>query len=62
MGGLDSGGWLAVGRSGADVSVDDGRTWAPAGGYGYDASSVSPDGRVGFATGARGPIARVTSR
>ena len=62
MRGLGPAGWLAVGPSGADVSIDDGRTWSPAGGEGYDALSVSPDGRVGFATGARGRIARVTVR
>ena len=62
MRGLGPAGWLAVGPSGADVSIDDGRTWTPAGGDGYDALSVSPDGQVGFATGARGRIARVTLR
>ncbi|AMY12105.1 Ycf48-like protein [Luteitalea pratensis] len=62
MRGLGPAGWLAVGPSGADVSIDDGRTWSPAGGDGYDALSVSPDGQAGFATGARGRIARVTVR
>ena len=51
-----------MGPSGADVSTTDGRAWAPAGGDGYDALSVSPDGRVGIATGARGKIARVSLR
>jgi hypothetical protein len=60
MRGLGPAAWLAVGPSGADASVDDGLSWTPAGGDGYDALSVSPDGRVGFATGARGRIARVT--
>jgi photosystem II stability/assembly factor-like uncharacterized protein len=62
MRGLAPAGWLAVGPSGADVSIDDGRTWTPAGGEGYDALSASPDGQVGFATGARGRIALVTVR
>ncbi|BCS32035.1 oxidoreductase [Luteitalea sp. TBR-22] len=53
--------WLAIGPSGADVSLDDGATWAPAGGDGYDAFSLAPDGSVGFATGAAGRIARVTA-
>jgi len=60
MRGLGPAGWLAVGPSGADVSMDDGRTWSPAGGDGYDALSISPDGHAAFATGARGRIARVT--
>ena len=51
---------LAVGPSGADWSSDGGRTWQPAGGDGYDAFSAAPSGRVGWATGAGGRIARVT--
>lgn len=62
MRGLGPAGWIAVGPSGADVSVDDGRTWSPAGGDGYDALSVSPDGQLGFATGSRGRMAKVTVR
>ena len=33
---------LAVGPGGADWSADQGRTWRPAGGEGYDAVSVAP--------------------
>jgi photosystem II stability/assembly factor-like uncharacterized protein len=62
MRGLGPAGWIAVGPSGADVSIDNGRTWAPAGGDGYDAVSVSPDGRVGIAAGSGGRIARLTVR
>lgn len=54
------GGWLAVGPSGADWSSDDGRTWQPAGGDGYDALSLAPDGQTGWATGAGGRVARLT--
>ncbi len=54
------GGWLAVGPSGSDFSSDDGRTWTPAGGEGYDALSFVPRGTTGWAAGARGRIARVT--
>lgn len=54
------GGWLAVGPSGADWSSDDGRTWRPAGGDGYDALSLAPDGQTGWAAGAGGRVARVT--
>jgi len=62
MRGLGPAGWIAVGPSGSDVSRDDGRSWAPAGGDGYDALSVSPDGRAGIATGARGRIARLSAQ
>lgn len=53
-------GWLAVGPAGSDWSADDGRTWTPAGGDGYDALSIAPGGAVGWATGAGGRIAAVT--
>jgi photosystem II stability/assembly factor-like uncharacterized protein len=51
---------LAIGPSGSDWSDDDGRSWRPAGGEGYDAFSVAPGGAVGWATGSGGRIARVT--
>lgn len=54
--------WLAVGPTGSDVSLDDGDTWAPAGGDGYDAVSVAPDGRVAYASGAGGRLARLAVR
>jgi photosystem II stability/assembly factor-like uncharacterized protein len=53
---------LAVGPTGADWSDDDGRTWRPAGGAGYDAISIAPSGDVGWASGANGRVARVTFR
>lgn len=54
--------WLAVGPSGADVSTDDGRTWTPAGGPGYDTFSFAPGRAVGWAAGSRGRIGRLTCR
>ena len=51
--------WIAVGPRGADVSHDDGRTWTPLPGAGFDAFSFSPRGRVGWGAGARGSIARL---
>ena len=54
------GSWLAVGPSGSDLSHDDGHTWTPAGGAGYDALSLAPREATGWATGAGGRIARVT--
>lgn len=51
--------WLAVGPRGADVSHDDGRTWTPLAGAGFDTFSFSPRGRVGWGAGARGSIGRL---
>lgn len=51
--------WLAVGPSGSDLSLDDGASWAPAGGEGYDAISVAPGRAVAFAAGSGGRIGRV---
>jgi photosystem II stability/assembly factor-like uncharacterized protein len=53
--------WLAVGPSGADLSTDDGRSWTPIEGPGFDAFSFAPDGHVGWGTGSRGRIARLDS-
>lgn len=55
-----AGHWLAVGPAGSDWSTDDGRSWTPAGGDGYDAVSLAPGGAIGWATGAGGRIASVT--
>ncbi|MFN0106468.1 MAG: WD40/YVTN/BNR-like repeat-containing protein [Bryobacteraceae bacterium] len=54
-----SGGWLAVGPSGSDISHDDGRTWAPVAGPGYHAFSPAPGGRVGWGVGESGRIGRL---
>lgn len=53
--------WLAVGPGGSDRSTDDGHTWTPAGGDGYDAAGVVPGRPAGWASGAGGRIAVVTS-
>lgn len=53
---------VAVGPSGADISHDDGRTWVPIEGPGYHAFSVPASGRVGFAAGGRGALARLAIR
>ena len=55
-----AGHWLAVGPAGSDWSTDDGGTWTPAGGDGYDAVSLAPGGAFGWATGAGGRIAAVS--
>jgi hypothetical protein len=50
---------LAVGPSGADYSVDDGRSWRSVEGKGFDAFSFAPSGRVGWGVGDNGRIARL---
>lgn len=52
--------WIVVGPSGADMSVDDGRTWAPIEGGGYHAFAVAPASRVGWGVGERGAIGRLS--
>jgi photosystem II stability/assembly factor-like uncharacterized protein len=57
--------WLvAVGPSGADYSSDDGRTWVPISGSGYDTLSMVPGLRssssVGFAAGLGGRIGKLS--
>lgn len=49
---------LAVGPSGADRSDDDGRTWRPVPGHGFDALAIEPDAPAGWAAGAGGKIGR----
>ena len=51
--------WIAVGPTGADWTGDDGRTWAPIQGDGYDAFSVAPRGHAGWGAGAGGRIGKL---
>jgi photosystem II stability/assembly factor-like uncharacterized protein len=51
--------WLAVGPLGADLSTDDGRTWTPLAGQGYDTFSFAPGQTFGWASGARGRIGKL---
>ena len=44
---------------GADITHDDGRTWTPVRGAGFDAFSFAPSGKVGWGAGARGSIGRL---
>jgi photosystem II stability/assembly factor-like uncharacterized protein len=50
---------VAVGPSGADYSTDDGRTWRPIDGPGFDTMSFVRDKAVGWGAGARGKIGRL---
>jgi len=50
---------VAVGPSGADVSLDDGQTWTPIAGRGFDTFSFVPHKAVGWAAGANGGIGKL---
>lgn len=50
---------VAVGPSGADYSTDDGRTWTPLDGPGFDTLSFARSTLKGFAAGARGSLGRL---
>jgi photosystem II stability/assembly factor-like uncharacterized protein len=56
--------WLAVGPQGADLSIDDGRTWTPIAMTepvpGFDALSFAPGQSIGWASGAKGALARLS--
>jgi photosystem II stability/assembly factor-like uncharacterized protein len=53
------GSWLAVGPQGADLSHDDGRTWTPLPGGGFDTFSFAPQRQVGWGAGQKGSIGRL---
>ena len=54
-----AGSWLAVGPAGADVTIDDGKTWTAVSGDGYDAFSFAPKGKRGWGVGEAGRIGRL---
>jgi hypothetical protein len=51
---------IAVGPSGSDFSIDDGRTWTKLSGSGFDTLSFVPGKSIAWAAGARGSIGRLT--
>ena len=51
---------VAIGPSGADYSLDDGQTWSPIEGRGFDTFSFVPQKQVGWAAGANGGLAKLT--
>ena len=51
---------VAVGPSGADYSLDDGQTWSPIEGRGFDTFSFVPHAQIGWAAGANGGLAKLT--
>jgi photosystem II stability/assembly factor-like uncharacterized protein len=54
--------FIAVGPSGMDLSLDDGRTWTAGGTDGFDTIGVAPNGAAAYASGSRGRIARLVWR
>ena len=50
---------MAVGPSGTDYSHDDGATWRPLEGTGFDTLSFAPRKKVAWGSGVRGSIARL---
>jgi len=50
---------VAIGPAGGDYSVDDGHTWRPITGPGFDTFSFARGEKVGWAAGARGAIGRL---
>jgi photosystem II stability/assembly factor-like uncharacterized protein len=52
--------FVAVGPSGADVSVDNGRTWTAVTGPGFHAVSFAMRSSTGWAVGEKGSIARLS--
>jgi photosystem II stability/assembly factor-like uncharacterized protein len=51
---------VAIGPSGADYSLDDGQTWSPIEGRGFDTFSFVPRKQTGWAAGASGGLAKLT--
>jgi photosystem II stability/assembly factor-like uncharacterized protein len=51
---------IALGPSGGDYSTDDGQTWMPMMGPGFDTFTFVPHQKFGWGSGARGLIGRVT--
>jgi photosystem II stability/assembly factor-like uncharacterized protein len=52
--------FVAIGPLGTDISEDDGRTWTPVTGPGFDTFSFVPGRPIGWAAGARGTIGKLT--
>jgi photosystem II stability/assembly factor-like uncharacterized protein len=53
---------VALGPSGGDYSTDDGRTWKPIDGPGFDTFSFVPRKSTGWGAGANGAIGRLEFR
>ena len=51
---------VAIGPAGADYSLDDGLTWSPIEGRGFDTFSFVPRKQIGWAAGANGGLAKLS--
>ncbi len=51
---------IAIGPAGGDYSIDDGKTWTPLSGPGFDTFSFARGKRFGWGAGARGAIGRLS--
>jgi len=47
---------VAIGPSGVDYSTNDGKTWTPITGPGFDTFSFAPRKAIGWGAGAKGTI------
>ncbi len=52
--------YIAIGRGGSDITIDDGKSWNPLNNEGYFCLSIEKTGKVGWAAGANGRIAKLT--
>jgi photosystem II stability/assembly factor-like uncharacterized protein len=50
---------VALGPSGGDYSLDDGQTWSPIEGPGFDTFSFAPHKSTGWAAGAKGALGKL---
>ena len=51
---------IALGPSGGDYSTDDGKTWQPINGPGFDTFSFAPGRSIGWGAGANGKIGKLS--
>lgn len=51
--------YIAIGRGGSDITIDDGNNWNPLNNDGYFCLSIEKTGKVGWAAGADGRIAKL---
>jgi photosystem II stability/assembly factor-like uncharacterized protein len=53
-------GWITVSRAGGDISLDNGKSWKKFTDEAYYSFSIAPQGKTGWASGAKGKIAKIT--
>ena len=60
--GLKTPALIALGPAGGDYSLDDGQTWKPTDGPGFDTFSFVPGKQIGWGAGAEGKIGKLNFR